>query len=97
MVRWALSHSVGSVAALAEVGVDLRDQVPKALTRPMVLDADLVAARGREAQVEPVDGTPVEIWDTDEPSLRGIEGMQRMRIIRDDIAARVRVLVETLA
>jgi arsenate-mycothiol transferase len=90
------SLNAESVAALAEVGVDIGDQAPNALTPQMVRDADLVVVLGREAQVEPVDGTPVEVWDTDEPSLRGIEGTQRMRLIRDDIAARVRALVETL-
>jgi arsenate-mycothiol transferase len=44
---------------------------------------------GREAYVEPVDGTRFENWDTDEPSERGVDGIQRMRLIRDDIEARV--------
>ena len=30
-----------------------------------------------------------ENWDTDEPSERGIDGLERMRLVRDDIAARV--------
>jgi arsenate-mycothiol transferase len=51
---------------------------------------------GREASVEPVDGTRVEKWHTDEPSLRGIEGVERMRLVRDDIAARVRQLASDL-
>ena len=33
-----------------------------------------------------VGSTPVENWDTDEPSARGIEGLERMRLVRDDIA-----------
>ena len=44
---------------------------------------------GREAHVDPVDGTPVENWDTDEPSERGIDGIERIRLVRDDIAHRV--------
>jgi arsenate-mycothiol transferase len=85
-----------SVAALAEVGIDISDRSPQPLTEAMIRDADLVVVLGREAQVEPVDGTPVEIWDTDEPSLRGIEGMPRMRLIRDDIAARADELARRL-
>ena len=38
----------------------------------------------------------LERWLTDEPSLRGIEGMQRMRLVRDDIDARVRSLIDEL-
>ena len=30
----------------------------------------------------------IERWTTEEPSLRGIEGDQRMDLIRDDLAAR---------
>jgi len=51
---------------------------------------------GSEARVEPVEGTHVETWDTDEPSERGIEGAERMRLISDDITARVRQLASDL-
>lgn len=45
---------------------------------------------------EPTHGVPVRIWDTDEPSRRGIDGVDRMRLIRDDIADRVRELADEL-
>ena len=48
---------------------------------------------GREAHLEPVGGTPVENWDTDEPSERGIDGLDRMRLVRDDIDRRVQQLL----
>jgi arsenate-mycothiol transferase len=86
-----------SVSTLAEVGVDISAEVPKAITGEMVRAADLVVTLGREAHVDPVDGTRVENWDTDEPSARGIEGAERMRLVRDDIAARVRELAATLS
>ena len=35
----------------------------------------------------------IETWVTDEPSERGIEGIDRMRFVRDDIDARVRALL----
>ena len=85
-----------SVSTLAEAGVDISAEVPKAITHDMVRSADLVVVLGREAHVTPVDGTPVENWDTDEPSERGIEGVERMRLVRDDIAARVRKLANDL-
>jgi hypothetical protein len=54
-----------------------------------VRDVDVVVTLGREARVEPVPGTRFESWDTDKPSERGIDGIERMRLVRDDIAARV--------
>lgn len=86
-----------SVESLREVGVDISDQAPRQLTEQMVRDADLVVVLGSEAQVESVDGTPVKVWETDEPSLRGIEGAERMRLVRDDIAARVQELHHRLS
>ncbi|ORV03329.1 protein tyrosine phosphatase [Mycolicibacterium canariasense] len=78
-----------SVQVLAELGVDISTHTATQLTEAMVAGADRVVVLGTQAHVEPVGGTPVEVWDTDEPSLRGIEGLERMRLIRDDIAARV--------
>ncbi len=83
-----------SVASLAEVGVDIAGGAPTQLTDRMVADADVVVTLGREAHV---DGAHVENWDTDEPSDRGIEGIERMRLVRDDIASRVAELAERLA
>jgi arsenate-mycothiol transferase len=76
-----------SVDALAELGIDVGDEYPKAITAEMVSAADVVL--GSEAQVDEVPGTAFETWITDEPSERGIEGMERMRLVRDDIGARV--------
>ena len=50
---------------------------------------------GREARVDAGD-TEVRNWDTDEPSARGIGGLDRMRLIRDDIAVRVDDLLAEL-
>ncbi|NRD26529.1 low molecular weight phosphatase family protein [Frigoribacterium sp. VKM Ac-2836] len=85
-----------SVESLAELGIDLGDEHPKALTEQMVRDADVLVVLGQEARVDEVPGTRVETWITDEPSERGIEGMERMRLVRDDIRARVAELRERL-
>jgi arsenate-mycothiol transferase len=85
-----------SVAALLEVGVDITAEHPKAVTADMVADADVVVTLGREARVDEVDGTEFRTWITDEPSERGIDGMERMRLVRDDIAARVQALAAAL-
>ena len=85
-----------SVQSLRELGIDVSDQRPQQLTDGLVRAADLVVVLGAEARVAPVDGTPVEVWETDEPSARGIEGTERMRLVRDDIAARVEDLTRRL-
>jgi arsenate-mycothiol transferase len=78
-----------SARVLAEDGVDISGEKPKLVDPQLVRDVDIVVTLGREAHVEPVTDTPFENWDTDEPSERGIDGVERMRLIRDDIAARV--------
>jgi arsenate-mycothiol transferase len=78
-----------SADSLVDVGVDISAEVPKLIDPAPVRDVDLVVTLGREARVEPVAGTDFENWDTDEPSERGIDGMERMRLVRDDIAHRV--------
>ncbi|WP_280471243.1 low molecular weight phosphatase family protein [Nocardia cyriacigeorgica] len=86
-----------SVAALAEVGIDIRGGVPKPVDAGLLARADLVVILGREAQLNVPDGVRVLRWETDEPSERGIEGIQRMRLVRDDIAARVQALAAELS
>ena len=86
-----------SAETLFEVRVDITDQNPKQLTDQLIAAADRVIVLGRDAQVQPVDGTPVEYWDTDEPSERGIDGIERMRLVRDDITRRVNHLANTLS
>ena len=85
-----------SAASLMEVGVDISDQTPKPVTDDLIRAADIVVTPGRDARVDPAPGTRVETWDTDEPSERGIDGIERMRLVRDDIATRVRELAARL-
>jgi arsenate-mycothiol transferase len=78
-----------SAESLAEVGVDISDETPKPIDPLLLRDVDVVITLGREAHVEPVPGPRFENWDTDEPSERGIDGIERIRLVRDDIAERV--------
>ncbi|TFI41621.1 low molecular weight phosphatase family protein [Rhodococcus sp. 1R11] len=78
-----------SAEALLEVGVDLSGGRPKPIDPELLSRIDYVITLGSEAQVEPVDGPTFENWNTDEPSERGIDGIERMRLVRDDIAGRV--------
>ena len=89
------SLNAESVASLKEVGADMSDGHPKAIDPEILRTADRVVVIGEEAQLDlPEDarGT-IERWETDEPSTRGIEGMERMRLVRDDIDAKVRGLI----
>lgn len=85
-----------SAEALLEIGVDITDQHPTLVDLELARDADLVVTLGREAHLDPLPGTRIENWDTDEPSERGIDGIERMRLIRDDINERVRRLYEAV-
>lgn len=85
-----------SAESLAEVGVDISAEHPKPIDRDVLAHVDRVVVLGREAQVEPTEGVTVETWVTDEPSERGIDGIERMRLVRDDIARRVETLHRSL-
>ncbi|MET9325231.1 low molecular weight phosphatase family protein [Tsukamurella sp. NPDC003166] len=83
-----------SAAALAESGVDIRGEEPKAVDGALLNRVDRVVLLGAEAQLDVPAGVDVERWITDEPSGRGIDGLERMRLIRDDIADRVADLLD---
>lgn len=89
----ALSEQV-----VEEVGGSFEGEFPKQLTDEMIRDSDRIIIVGTEAQVEPLESMrgSIERWETDEPSTRGIEGEERMRMIRDEIQQRVEKLVEEL-
>lgn len=87
-----------SVEAIAEVGADMSQGTPKGIDPELLRRVDRTVILGADAELElPEDarGT-LERWVTDEPSERGIEGVERMRLVRDDIDARVQQLVAEL-
>lgn len=88
-------HAVNPLTAeaLSEIGIDVSSHTPRQLTDELLSAADLVVVLGSTAQVD----ADAVIWDTDEPSLRGIDGIERMRLIRDDIAGRVAELSESIS
>jgi len=86
-----------SAEVLSEVGADMSGQTPRPIDTELLRSVDLVVTLGREAVVEVPPGVELRNWDTDEPSERGIEGIERMRLVRDDIDARVQALVAELA
>ena len=85
-----------SAESLAEVGIDITGETPKPIDPELLARVDLVVTLGREAVVDAPAGVRLINWDTDEPSERGIDGIERMRLVRDDIAARVTALAAEL-
>ena len=89
-----------SAEAVAEVGADMSGEAPTALDPDLMRRVDRVVVLGAEAAGEVGDDddevTAVDVWRTDEPSDRGIEGLERMRLVRDDIDRRVRALLDEL-
>ena len=76
--------------AVAEVGATFEGEHPKALDAALLDSVDRVVVLGTEAVLPRTGRAPVEVWEIDEPSLRGIEGEERMRLVREDILRRVR-------
>lgn len=90
--------NAASVEVIAEAGADMSKGSPKGVDPDLLKRVDRVIILGADAQLEmPTDaqGT-LDRWVTDEPSERGIEGLERMRLVRDDIDARVQVLIAEL-
>jgi arsenate-mycothiol transferase len=85
-----------AVDSLTELGIDIAGEHPKPVTAEVLDAVDAVIILGTEAKLEPHEGTRFDVWETDEPSERGIEGMERMRLVRDDIKARVQKLYAEL-
>ena len=84
-------------ASLSEIGADMTGGTPKAIDDAVMRGADRVIVVGG-AEIPAYDGmkTDVERWEVDEPSLRGIEGEERMNLIRDEIDQRVKKLLDEL-
>ncbi|AKE40748.1 arsenate reductase [Corynebacterium kutscheri] len=86
-----------AVQALAEIGADMSEGHPKGVDPQLLGISNHIVLIGADALLElNVPGT-VERWITDDPFLRGIEGLEAMRLIRDDIHTRVKEFAHRLA
>lgn len=82
------------VEAMREVGIDVRSQHPKLLTREMLENAHRIISMGCGTQDScPVGLVPSEDWQLEDPEGQPIEEVRR---IRDEIQARVRELIAAL-
>jgi arsenate reductase len=79
------------VDAMREVGIEIADRRPKKLDLEMQLHADFAITLNCAAECPYVPAT-VEDWDVADPHDKPIE---EVRLIRNEIEARVRELVDT--
>ncbi|KAB1643176.1 arsenate reductase ArsC [Gulosibacter chungangensis] len=82
-----------AVAAMHEVGIDITAEQPKILTTDAVQDSDVVVTMGCGDACPFFPGTRYEDWKLDDPAGQGIDAV---RLIRDEIKARVEALITEL-
>ena len=83
-----------AVEAMAEIGIDIANNTPKVLTPEAVQESDAVITMGCGDVCPFYPGKRYEDWVLDDPAGQGIESV---RVIRDDIKARVvKLLAELL-
>lgn len=84
-----------AIDAMAEVGIDIANNVPKILTNEAVIASDAVVTMGCGDACPFYPGKRYEDWVLEDPAGKGIEPV---RVIRDEIKARVEaLLLELLA
>ena len=82
-----------AVQAMAEVGIDITEQVPQRWTDEHVRAADVVVSMGCGDECPVLPGTRYEDWPLDDPAGRGVEAV---RPIRDEIQGRIDGLLAEL-
>jgi arsenate reductase len=82
-----------AVEAMAEVGVDIAAETPKILTTDAVRASDVVITMGCGDTCPVFPGKRYVDWQLDDPAGQGIDAV---RVIRDDIRGRVEQLLAEL-
>ncbi len=81
------------VAAMAELGIDISAQVPKVVTPDAVEASDVVITMGCGDACPYFPGVSYRDWRLDDPADQPLD---TVRVIRDDIAERIRALIVEL-
>ncbi len=82
-----------AVEAMMELGIDIANQKPKILTPEAVQQSDVVITMGCGDACPYYPGKRYEDWKLDDPAGQGIEPV---RVIRDEIKARVENLLQEI-
>ena len=83
----------GVLEAMAELGIDLFDAVPKRLEDDAVREADVVVTMGCGDACPVYPGKRYEDWDLPDPAGKSVA---EVRPIRDEIGRRVQALLASL-
>ncbi len=75
--------------AMDELGIDIRDRVPHALTQDDAEWADVIVTMGCGDACPYIPGTQYVDWELPDPHGMGLDGVRQ---VRDDIQRRVRAL-----
>jgi arsenate reductase len=96
-------HSAGSapgetlnpavVSAMREVGIDISAESPKKLSDQMARDADVIVTMGCGDECPYYPGKRYDDWELTDPAGQPLEAV---RLVRDDIKARVEALLGEL-
>ena len=78
---------------MAEVGIDISDEVPRPWTNKIVRAADVVVTMGCGDACPLFPGVRYVDWEVEDPA--GVD-LEEIRRIRDDIGGRVRSLMAEL-
>jgi arsenate reductase len=79
-----------AIAAMAEEGIDIANQVPKVLTDDSVRESDYVITMGCGDACPFFPGKTYLDWPLNDPAGKGVE---EVRPIRDEIRAKVEALI----
>jgi arsenate reductase len=82
-----------AVAAMAEMGINMAAANPRVLTEQTVQSSDVVITMGCGDTCPYFPGVTYRDWKVDDPAGQPLDVVRQ---IRDDIAARVRALVDEL-
>ena len=82
-----------AIEAMAEEGIGIANQTPKILTTESVQASDVVITMGCGDACPIFPGKRYLDWDLDDPAGQGVEAV---RPIRDEIKARIQVLLAEL-
>jgi protein-tyrosine-phosphatase len=83
-----------AVEAMAEEGIDITNNTPKILSDEAVQASDVVITMGCGDACKFYPGKRYEDWKLDDPAGQGIEAV---RVIRDDIRGRIEQLISEIA
>lgn len=79
-----------AIAAMAEEGIDIADNVPKILTTEAVKESDVVITMGCGDTCPIFPGKRYEDWELEDPAGKDLETVRR---VRDDIRGRIENLL----